>query len=222
MIMKSHISQKLNKFELFACLPESKISYLMDNIQLIKIPQDDYLIRNPSKVYFLLQGKLKLCEWESTEQIIKYVLRTGDLFWEDHQSDEIEQFAEGTAVPSEVVTIPSVIVNELKSVSADFLQNYCSLLAQKCFLLERQLRTLAQKDIRQRLMLFLAQLKENDGVLVDDKVVVDNYLSQHEIASMIGTTRVSVTKFLSELRSNGSLVYDRRQFHLIDHEPVQY
>ena len=55
-----------------------------------------------------------------------------------------------------------------------------------------------------------------DGVFIENKVTIDNYLTQKDIAQIICTSRQTATQLLNEMETKGLLVYNRKQIVILD------
>jgi CRP-like cAMP-binding protein len=51
---------------------------------------------------------------------------------------------------------------------------------------------------------------------VDNKVVIENYLTQNDIAQIICTSRQTATQLLNEMETNGTLIYNRKEIIISD------
>ena len=65
-----------------------------------------------------------------------------------------------------------------------------------------------------RLIRFIKNWAHTDGSRVGDKIVLNNYLTHSDIASVISTSRQSVNVLLNELRDSGMLFYNRKHIEL--------
>jgi len=79
---------------------------------------------------------------------------------------------------------------------------------------EELLTILHQKPVSRRLWDFLIWLGQKFGRDVDTGRLIDLQLTHQELASALGTTRVSVTRMLQEFESEGMLLRHQRQFIL--------
>lgn len=82
--------------------------------------------------------------------------------------------------------------------------------------IERRLKSLLFRSNRERLVHLLMELAEKYGQRSADGVTLGIKLSHQELASIIGSTRETVTVVLGELQNEGSLIIKRRQIILRD------
>lgn len=72
------------------------------------------------------------------------------------------------------------------------------------------------KDAKTRLYQFLKDWAEKEGKRTENKVVIENYLTQNDMAQIICTSRQTVTQLLNEMETNGLLVYNRKEIIITD------
>jgi CRP-like cAMP-binding protein len=92
------------------------------------------------------------------------------------------------------------------------LYNYTfRLIGQRLENAERRLADFALNAIPARLERLLADFSERYGVLEDDGVLIDIPLPHREIASIVGSTRESVTVRLNAMRREGTIDFVNRR-----------
>ena len=78
--------------------------------------------------------------------------------------------------------------------------------------LERRLDSLVFKDVRTRLVEFIADMAEESGKESGSTVRVTHFYTHKDIADLIGTSRQTVTTTLNELKGEGLLDFNRKEF----------
>jgi CRP/FNR family transcriptional regulator len=63
---------------------------------------------------------------------------------------------------------------------------------------------------------FLKDWAEKDGKKVDNRVIIENYLTQNDIAQIICTSRQTATLLFNELEENGLMHYSRKEIIIED------
>ena len=81
---------------------------------------------------------------------------------------------------------------------------------------ETMIETLTHRDMSSRLVSFLLVLCRDFGVPGDRGITIDLRLSHQAIAEAIGSTRVTITRLLGDLRSLGLLQIDRKKITVFD------
>jgi CRP/FNR family transcriptional regulator, cyclic AMP receptor protein len=86
--------------------------------------------------------------------------------------------------------------------------------------LERRIQSLVFQDSRTRVVEFLREMAEEKGKKVGFEIMVKNYLTHKDIASLTGTSRQTVTTILNELKEKNIINFNRRQFLIRDMEKL--
>ena len=81
---------------------------------------------------------------------------------------------------------------------------------------ETMIETLTHRDMSSRLASFLLVLCRDFGVPGEKGVTIDLRLSHQSIAEAIGSTRVTITRLLGELKSSSLLAIDRKKITIFD------
>ncbi len=89
--------------------------------------------------------------------------------------------------------------------------------------IENRLINLLNKDVKTRLNHFFvaAPLNKIFGERMPQGFCIPNYLTHEDIASLIGSSRQTVTTLINELETAGVLSYDRQQICFLDVKKLQ-
>lgn len=174
------------------------------------------------RVYFLLKGAVKLSRvYEAGEEITVALLRENSVFGvlsliTGQRSDRFYHAVAFTPVdllsaPIDQVEIalknnPELAMLMLQGLSSRILQT------------EMMIETLAHRDMGSRLVSFLLILCRDFGVPIADGIRIDLKLSHQAIAEAIGSTRVTVTRLLGDLRTEGMISIHKKKITV--HNPV--
>ncbi|MGD1849340.1 MAG: global nitrogen regulator NtcA [Cyanophyceae cyanobacterium] len=174
------------------------------------------------RVYFLLKGAVKLSRvYESGEEITVALLRENTVFGvlsllTGNRSDRFYHSVAFTPVELLSVSIeqmekslkeePELAMVMLRGLSSRILQT------------EMMIETLAHRDMESRLVSFLLILCREFGIPSPDGVTVDLKLSHQAIAEAIGSTRVTVTRLLGDLRDRQMISILKKKITV--HDPV--
>ena len=82
---------------------------------------------------------------------------------------------------------------------------------------ESIIESLTQKDISSKLVNYLLLLCKDFGVTEGARIIIDLHISHQEIADAIGSTRVTITKLIGELKRLGLLAVHRKKIIILDH-----
>jgi CRP/FNR family transcriptional regulator len=81
---------------------------------------------------------------------------------------------------------------------------------------ETMIETLTHRDMSSRLVSFLLVLCRDFGVPGAQGITIDLKLSHQAIAEAIGSTRVTITRLLGDLRTAGLVEIDRKRITVFD------
>ena len=172
------------------------------------------------KVYLLRRGAVRLSRvYESGEEITVALLRENSLFGvlsllTGQRSDRFYHAIAFTRV--EMVTAPATSVRKAieqdASVGLLMLQGLSSRILQT----ETMIETLTHRDMSSRLVSFLLVLCRDFGVPSSEGITIDLRLSHQAIAEAIGSTRVTITRLLGDLRNAGLVQIDRKKITVFD------
>ncbi len=174
------------------------------------------------RVYFLLKGAVKLSRvYETGEEITVALLRENSVFgvlslMTGQKSDRFYHSVAFT--PVELMSAPidrvQQSLRENPELSGLMLQGLASRILQT----EMMIETLAHRDMGSRLVSFLLILCRDFGVPTNDGIQIDLKLSHQAIAEAIGSTRVTVTRLLGDLRDKTMISIHKKKITI--HNPV--
>ena len=172
------------------------------------------------KVYLLRRGAVRLSRvYEYGEEITVALLQENSLFGvlsllTGQRSDRFYHAIAFTRV--EMVTAPATSVRKAieqdASVGLLMLQGLSSRILQT----ETMIETLTHRDMSSRLVSFLLVLCRDFGVPSSEGITIDLRLSHQAIAEAIGSTRVTITRLLGDLRNAGLVQIDRKKITVFD------
>jgi global nitrogen regulator NtcA len=174
------------------------------------------------RVYFLLKGAVKLSRvYEAGEEITVALLRENSVFGilsliTGQKSDRFYHAVAFTAVELMSAPIDQVqrSLRENPELSTLMLQGLASRILQT----EMMIETLAHRDMASRLVSFLLILCRDFGIPNVNGITIDLKLSHQAIAEAIGSTRVTVTRLLGELRQEEMISINKKKITV--HNPV--
>ncbi|MFP4133378.1 MAG: global nitrogen regulator NtcA [Halothece sp.] len=174
------------------------------------------------RVYFLLTGAVKLSRvYETGEEITVALLRENSVFGvlsliTGQHSDRFYHAVAFT--PVELLSAPidqaEIAFRENSQLTRLMLQGLSSRILQT----EMMIETLAHRDMGSRLVSFLLILCRDFGTPSEQGVQIDLKLSHQAIAEAIGSTRVTVTRLLGELRDEEMISIYKKKITV--HNPV--
>lgn len=174
------------------------------------------------RVYFLLKGAVKLSRvYEAGEEITVALLRENSVFGvlsliTGQRSDRFYHAVAFT--PVELLSAPSDQVEQALKENPDLSMLMLRGLSSRILQTEMMIETLAHRDMGSRLVSFLLILCRDFGVPTSEGIRVDLKLSHQAIAEAIGSTRVTVTRLLGDLRQENMISIYKKKITV--HNPI--
>ncbi len=211
---KSALRNKGSLFDVIRSL-EGASTDSVDRSKTIFFPGDP-----AERVFLIKRGAVRLSRvYESGEEITVALLRENSLFGvlsllTGHRSDRFYHAVAFTRV--EMLTAPATSVRQAieedTTVGLLLLQGLSSRILQT----ETMIETLTHRDMSSRLVSFLLVLCRDFGVPGEKGITIDLRLSHQSIAEAIGSTRVTITRLLGDLRNAGLLQIQRKKITVFD------
>ena len=166
-------------------------------------------------LYAIIHGRIKLCriETETGREAVIDILPEGSLFGESALYSIAGQRA-NSAVAYENSRLLRIHVADFKRGMAEDhrLHDYTfRLIGQRLEHAERRLADFTLNAIPARLDRLLADFSDRYGVSEPEGVLIDIPLPHREIASIVGSTRESVTVRLNAMRREGTIEFVNRR-----------
>jgi CRP-like cAMP-binding protein len=212
----------LRDHKLFWTLSMSQIRQLCIITGFKKAKKGDVIYFSSSdvpRVFLLKKGSIKIVAVdEDGNETIKDIIQKGDLFGELTLENDINSNEYAKALTDEII-ICSFLLSDFENL---LLQNpslalsYTKFVGLKMKRIKNSYANLISKDAKTRLYQFLKDWAEREGKRTDNRVVIENYLTQNDIAQIICTSRQTATQLLNEMETNGLLCYNRKEIIIED------
>lgn len=171
-------------------------------------------------VLLLTTGRAKIGSvTEEGKQAILAFIEPGELFGELalFGGGEREEYAEALE-KSTVILMPGDALSDLVRRHAELSLGVTKLIGLRRRRIERRLKYLLFRSNRGRLISLLLELADQYGKPAGDGLSLGIKLSHQDLASIIGSTRETVTVILGELQDEGLLTIGRRRITIQDRE----
>ncbi|HQZ25540.1 MAG TPA: Crp/Fnr family transcriptional regulator [Flavobacterium sp.] len=171
------------------------------------------------RIFLLKKGNIKIVSVdEDGNETIKDIIQKGDLFGEltletDNQSDEYAK------VLSDDVAICSFLMSDFEDLllrNPSLALSYTKFVGLKMKRIRNSYSNLISKDAKTRLYQFLKDWADKEGKKEGNKVTIENYLTQNDIAQIICTSRQTATQLLNEMEEKGMIQYNRKEISISD------
>ncbi|HEY9116591.1 MAG TPA: Crp/Fnr family transcriptional regulator [Roseivirga sp.] len=205
----------LKNFDLFSELNKDQISDLSEIARFVRMKkgQSIYFANESSrKLYFLINGKVKISEIDGFgNELIKSIVLGGDFFGETSSSKykSTQEFAEILSNEVIICMFNLVEFEELMQMHPILSLGFARKMTEKLRGLENRYTNLVFKDVKSRLKSFLIEWANKEGKTEASGLVIKNYLTHSEIASIISSSRQTVTTLINELKDEGIILYSR-------------
>jgi CRP/FNR family transcriptional regulator len=212
----------LSRLPLFAALDEPSAASLEAAMTTRSVPRGHVVFREGDKgdrLFVVLDGKVKI--WRAApdgRENLLAVLGEGEMFGELSLFDPGPRTASVSAITdSRLASLDHVglrPVLDRPGVASQLLQA----LAQRLRRTNESLADLVFTDVPGRVAKALLDLAEKFGTEAPDGTRVQHDLTQEELAQLVGASRETVNKALSEFASRGWLQLEGRTVLLIDRD----
>lgn len=211
----------LKQANLFEQLSAEEIARVESRSRMQVFPRKGivYLPNDPgNSVYLLTAGRIRLYHVtsEGKETVLAFI-EPGEIFGELSLFGQAqrEEFAEAME-KSTIVRIPGDEMQQLLADRPAIMMQVTRMMGLRRQRIERRLKALLFRSNRDRLVYLLLELAEKYGQPFPEGIKLGIRLSHQDMASMIGSTRETVTVLLGELQYARSLIVKRRQIILTD------
>ena len=167
------------------------------------------------RVYLLKRGAVRLSRvYETGEEITVALLRENSLFGvlsllTGQKSDRFYHSIAFTRV--DLISAPATSVRQAIEKDARVALLLLQGLSSRILQTETMIETLTHRDMSSRLVSFLLVLCRDFGMPGTRGITIDLKLSHQAIAEAIGSTRVTITRLLGDLRNDGLVEIDRKR-----------
>jgi CRP-like cAMP-binding protein len=212
----------LRDHKLFWTLSMSQIKQLCMITGFKKAKKGDIIYFSSSdvpRVFVLKKGNIKIVSVdEEGNETIKDIIQKGDLFGE-LELDNDRNSNEYAKVLTDEVTICSFLMSDFEGLLLKYPSlalSYTKFVGLKMKRIRNSYSNLISKDAKTRLYQFLKDWAEKEGKRIDNKVIIENYLTQNDMAQIICTSRQTATQLLNEMETKGLLTYNRKEIVIPD------
>ncbi|WP_290793541.1 Crp/Fnr family transcriptional regulator [Flavihumibacter sp. UBA7668] len=176
-----------------------------------------------NKLYFLKEGYIKIGYIdEQGREVVKEIIRKGEVFGQItlERNNLHGEFAQAYKGDVSLCAFNIEEFERLLQQKPGIALRYSKLVGHQLKRLENRLVGLLHKDVKTRLAGFLLMLMENEAV-TGRSVNIPNYLRHEDIASLIGSSRQTVTSTINELEATGLLSFTRSAILIPDVKALQ-
>ncbi len=206
--MSLDIKDDLKVIPCLSFLKDDELSLIEDIARVVKYPRNKALFEADDLVryfYVIKNGsiKLHLKSLEGRELLVK-VMRPGEYFCCAPQYSGDKHFVSAVAQEdTEIIQVPSsefkdMLYSQLGSLGLHMITGLCG----KINYLSNFIEDITFKNVEQRILFTLLRLSEEKAP--EEEVTLN--ITHQDIASMVGTVRVVVSRTMSKLKKEGVIV----------------
>ncbi len=169
-------------------------------------------------VYLLSSGRVKISTQadDGREQILHFI-HPGEIFGEVVLYDGGAYPATSEAVEdSKVGMIRNIDMEKLTLSNPGIALAMLKILSKRLRNAQRQINELALLDTSRRMVSMLLYLAAEQGISSEEGIIIDISLTNQDIANMIGTSRETANRILSDLRKHRSILLKNKQIIISD------
>lgn len=212
----------LRDHKLFWTLSMSQIKQLCIIVGFKKAKKGDVIYFSSSdvpRIFLLKKGNIKIVSIDDDgNETIKEILQKGDLFGELslEQDSEVNEYAKAL---TDEVSICSFLLSDFEDLlvrNPSLALSYTKLVGLKMKRFKNNYSNLVTKDAKTRLVTFLKDWAQKEGKREGNKFIIENYLTQNDIAQIICTSRQTATLLLNELEEKNLIYYNRKEIIIDD------
>ena len=203
-------------------LPAEQQEFVNRFVQFKSFPKSTF-IYHPEEaadwVYFVIEGVVKTGTINTDgKEVIKNILYPGEMFGELGLSgmDERPDFAASLKGQVDIMRVPVKIIRELINKNPEVGLRMIEKLGDRIKRSEKRLEQLVFDDARTRIIGFLHEQAEKNGMKFADETLIRHGFTHQDMANITGTSRQLVTIVLNELKKDNLINFDRSSILIRD------
>jgi CRP/FNR family transcriptional regulator, cyclic AMP receptor protein len=206
----------LKTFNIATNLNETQSKELCDNMthKEAKKGQVVYAKGGDKKIFLMVCGKIKISEInEKGDEMIKELVVPGELFGDVmlHYEGPNYEYAEVVSERAIYYVIDQMQLASMMQSNQILMMNYMAKVSEKFKNLESRYINMISKDVKARLIYCFKEWARKEGKKSGTVVVVKSSLTHSDLASLVSTSRQTVTEILNGWRETGDISYDRKE-----------
>ena len=201
-------TEMLKKVSLFANVPDEELDILSGKLVERDVPKDVNIVARDEpgdSMYIILKGRMKVViHGDNGREVILTILKAGDFFGEMSLLDDLPRSANVVAhEDAKLLVLKRNQFVEHITQSANTGLNIMAELSRRLRRADELISNLALLDVYSRVAHIMIDMAKRDGEEVEEGILIRERPTQQDIASMIGTSRETVSRVLSEFQRRG-------------------
>ena len=169
-------------------------------------------------LFMLKRGRVRIYKvapdgWEFTLAVVE----AGTMFGEMALTAQRLREAYAEAVePSDICVLKSEDLERIVRSNPDVGLRMIRVLSERLRVCETRLEDIGLKEVPARLASLVLQLAESEGVMTSDGPKIPTHYTHRQLATMIGSSRETVTRAFTKLQKSGAVELRRRRIYVKD------
>ncbi len=174
-------------------------------------------------LFILKRGRVRIYKvtpegWEFTLALVEAGTMFGEMALTAQRMREA--YAEA-AEPSDICILKSEDLERLVRENPDVGLRMIRVLSERLRLCETRLEDIGLKDVPARLASLVLQLAESEGIMAPEGPRIPTHYTHRQLATMIGSSRESVTRAFTKLQQAGAVELRHRHIYVKDLEALE-
>ena len=206
--MSPEYSELLQKVALFQSVDGEELTRIASLLSPRDVPKDAHVVTQDEPgdaLYIIAKGRMKVVLYgDNGREVILTLLKAGDFFGEMSLLDDLPRSANVIALADSRVLVlkRDAFVDHIKNSPTTAL-NVMAEISRRLRRADEIIGNLATLDVYGRVAHIMIDLAKKDGEEVEGGILIRERPTQQDIASMIGTSRETVSRVLSEFQRRG-------------------
>ncbi len=201
-------SELLKKVALFANVPEPDLERIGTFLVERSCPKDTTIVSRDEpgdSMFIIVKGRVKVViHGDNGREVILTMLKTGEFFGEMALVDDQPRSASVVAhEDSRVLVLKRESFTSVVETNPAVALNVMGELSRRLRRADEIISNLALLDVYSRVAHIMIDMAKRDGEEVEEGILIRERPTQQDIASMIGTSRETVSRVLSEFQRRG-------------------
>lgn len=172
-------------------------------------------------LYCIQSGKVKVIKNIDGKDAIVRISSSGDLLGHYGLFSTNKHFSTATALEDiQLCFLDKKLIFQLMEKHQDISSLFIKKLCYEMSSTKAKLSSIMNKNIRERLAELLLTLSESYGEANEDRIKLEIRLTREEMASMIGTVNETVTRFITEFKSDGIIEEEDKVIYITNQEKL--
>ena len=204
----------LKKIPLFSSLDDKQLENVFNHGITKKFKKDEFVLRHREEgdaMYLIIKGSVKLTLFnEDGKILVLSTLSQGDFFGElSLLDDKLRSCTVVVDINCELFILTRTLFFALIKESPEMTFSILKEMTVRLRKASSKMGSLALLDVYGRIVQLLYEIADDIGEVTEDGYVIDKLPTHEELANIVGATRESVSRVISNIKKTGLLQYSK-------------